>query len=232
MPRAQNSHAYVNAGFLIESKGNAIVSARLCFGGIEPQFTHATHTEKLLIGSDLYTNETLNKALRSLKDELKPDWILPDASPDYRQNLALALFYKFVINTCPPNKINPKYISGGGILERPISSGTQVFDTFKERWPLTQPIPKYDGLIQCSGEAEYVNDLPRQPNELWAAFVHATEIHAKLGQIDASEALVPFIFVDHFSFWHRIFLYRKFPEFITSFLPKTFLAPIISMHRN
>lgn len=190
MPRAQNAHAYVNAAFLIELKDDKVQKARICFGGIEPEFTHATKTEKLLEGQNLYTNDVLSKALNTLLTEIQPDWVLPDASPAYRQNLALALFYKFVLNTCPAYKIKPEYISGGEILKRPISSGTQVYDTFKERWPLTQPVPKYEGLIQCSGEIEYVNDLVTQPNELWAAFVPATEVHAKLDKIDASEALV------------------------------------------
>lgn len=193
MPRAQNAHAYVNAAFLIESENDKIKKASICFGGIEPTFTHATKTEKLLIDQDLYSNETLHKALSALTSEIQPDWVLPDASPAYRQNLALALFYKFVLNTCPANKIKPQYKSGGEIVSRPISSGTQVYDSFKDRWPLTQPVPKYEGLIQCSGEIEYVNDLVKQPNELWAAFVPATEVHAKLGKINASEALVSFL---------------------------------------
>ena len=39
MPRAQNAHAYVNAAFLIKwnDEMDQILSARACFGGINPK---------------------------------------------------------------------------------------------------------------------------------------------------------------------------------------------------
>lgn len=159
MPRAQNAHAYVNAGFLFKFDKGVIKSARLCFGGINPEFVHANETEKFLIGKDLYNNETLQEALKILTSEIQPDWVLPDASPDYRKNLAAALFYKCVLNTCPSYQINREFVSGGTILERPLSSGKHFFDTFVDRYPLTEKVPKYEGLIQCSGELKYINDI-------------------------------------------------------------------------
>lgn len=193
MPRAQNAHAYVNAAFLLKFNGDVVDSARICFGGIDPLFIHASSTEKLLQGKNLYTNETLQSAINSLKSELNPDWVLPDASPEYRKNLAISLFYKFVLSTAPSDKIKPENKSGGEILERPLSSGIQMFDTYKDKFPLTQPVPKYEGLIQISGEAQYSNDIPQLDNELWAAFVPATKVRAKIGKIDPSDALVIFI---------------------------------------
>lgn len=50
-------------------------------------------------------------------------------------------------------------------------------------------VNKYDGLLQCSGEAKYINDMSPQPGELWAAFVPAKRVHAKVSQINATEAL-------------------------------------------
>lgn len=190
MPRAQNAHAYVNAAFLFKFEDGFISSARICFGGITPEFVHAKKTEKLLIGKNLYENELLQEAFHCLTSELNPDWVLPDACPEYRKNLAAALFYKFVINTCPSDIIGPEFISGGTILNRTISSGTQSYDSFDDRYPLTETVPKYEGLIQCSGELEYVNDVKPLKDELWAAFIQATEVHSLVEFIDASEALV------------------------------------------
>lgn len=191
-PRAQNAHAYVNAGFLYEFKPNKqnLRSATICFGGINPRFVHAFKTQNLLIGKNLYTNDTLQQALTSLDREINPDWILPDASPEFRKNLALSLFYKSVLNTAPENKVDPKFKTGGEILERPLSSGTQSFDTDKKVYPVTENVKKLEADIQTSGEASYVNDIPRQPFELCAAFVLATKIHSKIIGFETREALV------------------------------------------
>lgn len=190
MPRAQNAHAYVNAGFLFKFEEGIVSSARICFGGVTPEFVHAKNTENFLVGKNLYENETLQDALHCLISEINPDWVLPDACPEYRKNLAVALFYKFVLNTCPLDRIGSEFISGGTILDRAISSGTQSYDSFDDRYPLTKTVPKYEGLIQCSGELQYINDLKPIKDELWAAFVQATEVHSFIERIDASEALV------------------------------------------
>lgn len=195
MLRAQNSEAYVNAAFLFRFNPNGVESARMCFGGINPQFIHAIDTETLLRGKNLYTNETLQLAIKVLRNELKPDEVMPDACPEYRRNLAISLFYKFVLSTCNEKLIKPENKTGANILERPLSKGTQVFETNKDEYPLTEPIVKNDGLVQVSGIAEYANDIQQQSDQLWAAFVPATKVHYKIGSIDASEALVIHIFL-------------------------------------
>lgn len=54
MPRAQNAHAFVNAAFLFHlqsfGKKKAVVSCRICYGGIHPRFIHAEATEDFLTG--------------------------------------------------------------------------------------------------------------------------------------------------------------------------------------
>lgn len=189
MPRAQNADAYVNAGFLVELDGGLVKNANLCFGGINPNFTHAVQAETYLIGKDLYSNETLQAVLHKLESEITPDWIQPAGHPDYRKNLATSLFYKFVLNTAPNDKVNAIVKSGGDILKRPISSGTQNFTTKEENYPINKPIPRVDGFVQSGGETQYANDLPRQPGELWAAFVVARKANGKLKEINADAAL-------------------------------------------
>ncbi|XP_065075928.1 xanthine dehydrogenase/oxidase-like [Ochlerotatus camptorhynchus] len=193
MPVTRNNRAYVNAGFLLKfcRSSEVVESATICFGGINPSFVHASKTEDFLIGKPLFTNETLNGALQTLSDELEPDWVLPDASPEYRKRLAQSLFYKFLLSIASESSIvlNARFKSGGTVLERPLSSGKQSYDTYPSKWPLTQYTPKLEGLAQTSGEAEYVNDVPKMPNELHAAFVLATEIQSRIVKIDATKAL-------------------------------------------
>lgn len=192
MPRSQNVHAVVNAGFLLGTNGSndQITSASIYYGGINPQFMHATNTEKFLIGKNLYNNQTLQDTLAVLKAELSPDEILPDFSPEYRKGLALALFYKFALNTSQMVSVSPRYQSGGSILVRSLSSGKQVFQTDPSQYPLTENIPKYEGMMQCAGESQYVNDYPDPPHMLYAAFVVARVVQATILNIDASQALV------------------------------------------
>ncbi|XP_076300418.1 xanthine dehydrogenase [Lasioglossum baleicum] len=190
MPRAQNAHALVNAGFLLklDGAGKVLEKPNIIFGGIHKDFLHATQTENYLVGKSVFDKEVVKQALQTLDTELKPDHVLPDYSPEFRKTLAEGLFYKFVINLKPEN-VDPKIRSGGTVLERELSSGKQQYDTDKSLWPLTQPIPKIESAHQTSGEAQYVNDLPPFHNEVFCAFVLTTVPNGKVASIDASEAL-------------------------------------------
>lgn len=190
MPRAQNSHAYVNAGFLLKFQRKKVANARICFGGINPKLIHASATEQVLKGRDLYDNGTLQEALKALNEEIHPDWVLPASSPKYRKDLAISLFYRFILATSPISKISDQNRSGGIGLFRAISSGTATFEANNKLWPVNKPVEKIEGVTQCSGEAKYANDIPPFRDELWAAFVSATKVRTKIGKIDATEALV------------------------------------------
>ncbi|XP_028176684.1 xanthine dehydrogenase 1-like [Ostrinia furnacalis] len=175
MPRSQNAHAVVNAGFLFQCEPNSskVKRARIVYGNISKTFIHASKTEAILVGKDLYEEETLQLALKTVYDEVVPEDFPPEPSSDYRRMLAVTLFYKAILFLCPKDKVNPKYISGGEAMKRSTSHGTQIYDTDKTVWPVNQPIPKMEGLVQCSGEAIFANDLPRQNNEVFGAFVKA-----------------------------------------------------------
>ena len=219
MKRSQNSHAIINAGILIKFQlnSNILQSATICFGGIHPQFVHATNTEKYLIGKDFFTTEFVQRALKTLENELKPDSVLTEPLPEYRKNLAIALFYRFILAACN-DEVSTKNLSGSSSLQRGISSGSQSYRTYDEEFPLTQPLPKLEALLQTTGEAKYINDLPYQKDELWAAFVPATKVNAKIARIDASKALA-IVGV-------RYFYSAKDIPGKNNFTPLLFLAPV------
>ncbi|XP_074027296.1 uncharacterized protein isoform X2 [Leptinotarsa decemlineata] len=188
MPRAQNSHAMVNAGFLLELTNNTVKSARIVYGGIKPQFVHAKNTETLIIGQKLFDNNLLRRAYQSLHQEIQPDNVVGDPSPTYRKNLAISLFYKFILNIAP--QISNRNRSGGTLIQRPLSTGVQQFGTQKNEWPLTEPVIKIEARAQTSGQAQYIDDMPDHPNQLFAAFVTAEALAgSKIVSIDASKAL-------------------------------------------
>ncbi|XP_049767938.1 uncharacterized protein LOC126101302 [Schistocerca cancellata] len=192
MPRAQNSHAYVNAGFLfkldVNDVGKVICKPRIVFGGIHCDLIHATELEQYLKGENIYESSTIQQALRILDSEIQPEKMPPEASPEYRKGLAVALFYKFVLSISPES-LKPNLRSGGEMLKRPLSSGKQVYDTKKQLWPLGKPVSKLEALFQCSGEAIYVNDMPTMPGELYCAFVVTSIANGHIRGTDPSDAL-------------------------------------------
>ncbi|XP_076397558.1 uncharacterized protein LOC100882814 isoform X3 [Megachile rotundata] len=190
MPRAQNAHAHVNGGFLfkLDGAGRVVEKPNIIFGGINEHFLHASKTEEYLIGKSIFDKDTIKKAIEILDNELNPDHVLPDYSPQFRKLLAVGLFFKFILSI-KPEKIDPRIRSGGSLLERELSSAKQDYDTDKNIWPLNQPLPKMEAIYQTSGEAQYANDIPPLANEVFCAFVHTTVPNGKIKSIDASEAL-------------------------------------------
>ncbi|XP_063538292.1 xanthine dehydrogenase/oxidase-like [Cydia strobilella] len=192
MPRSQNAHAIVNAGFLFRFRQNSqlLEKVTIVYGSISPTFIHASKTETVLVGKDLYNNDTLQLAVKTLFDEIIPEEALPEPSSAFRRMLAVALYYKAILSMCPEGKVDPRYLSGGQTMKRMISEGNQIFDTDKSVWPLNQPVPKLEALVQCSGEAVFANDLPRQQNEVFAAFVTADVVAGSvIESFDATTAL-------------------------------------------
>lgn len=124
MPRAQNAHAHVNAGFLFKLDGGSklLEKPNIIFGGINEHFLHAKNTEQYLMGKTIFDKQVIKTALETLHHELEPDHVLPDYSPQFRKTLALGLFYKFVLSIKPDN-MNAKFRSGGSILDRGLSVG-------------------------------------------------------------------------------------------------------------
>ncbi|CAG9583060.1 unnamed protein product [Danaus chrysippus] len=187
MPRAQNAHAIVNAGFhFFMGSDKKVTKATVVYGGISSTFTHASNVESMLKGLELFKDETLNKALYILQQELVPEDMPPEASPFSRKAIALGLFYKAILSLSP--SVNPRFASGGNDLIRPVSSGTQTYDTDKTVWPLNQPIPKLEALTQCSGEALYSCDITSQ-REVHVAFVLSTICLGEIVGFDASKAM-------------------------------------------
>ncbi|KAF2900404.1 hypothetical protein ILUMI_05782, partial [Ignelater luminosus] len=191
MPRAQNAHALVNAGFLFKLDANSNVqSARIVYGSINPEFVHAKNSEKYLIGKSLFDNNTMQTLFQTLDSELFPDYVLPDPSPEFRKKLAIALCYKFILSIAIDDKVSARNKSGGKTFIRPVSVGTQDFETNQSLYPLTRPIPKIEALGQCTGQAKYIMDMPDQPGQLYAAFVLAkAPPQSTIINIDASKAL-------------------------------------------
>ncbi|KAL4715707.1 hypothetical protein ACJJTC_006286 [Scirpophaga incertulas] len=193
MPRAQSAHAIVNAGFLyrIRQSDYSVRQSRIVYSGLKAPSSRGYQTEKFLHGKKLFINDTLKGALKILEQELVAVENPPDPSAEYRKKLALSLFYKSLLSLCPHDILDVRYRSGSTKIHetRPVSDARQIFDTNPAQWPLTQPLQKVEALIQCSGEAQYTEDIPSFPHEVFGAFVLTTEGSGNIVSIDASQAL-------------------------------------------
>jgi xanthine dehydrogenase/oxidase len=191
MSRAQNALSYVNAAFNLRfnEQKTFVESAKICFGGITDDFTHAEKLAKFLVGKDLYSNEVFKAACDVLSKELKPEEVLPSASPEYRKHLAISLFYKFALNTAPSGKVKESFKSAAELLKRGVSSGVQEIENNEGKSKLYKKVTKIEAEIQCTGETQYVNDIPKFQNELHAAFVLGDKVNGRIVNIDASAAL-------------------------------------------
>ncbi|CAH0625260.1 unnamed protein product [Chrysodeixis includens] len=195
MPRAQNAHAQVNAAFLYEfddHEKDIVLSARIVIGGLSGKFVHARETEEFLCKKKIFTNQVLQQALRILEGELIVEEIAGEMKPEYRKKCALGLFYKGLLVLIPQQKLKPWYRSGARDLRktRPLSKGSQVYDTNPIIWPVTEPMPKVEALIQCAGESFYTNDLVTQPKEVYCAFVTSDICTGEIESIDPTPALL------------------------------------------
>lgn len=89
---------------------------------------HAKQTEEFLRGKNVFDASVLTGAFQVLSEELQPDANSLDASPEYRKQLALGLFYKSILRIAPSSvNVDVKLRSGGTLLQRPLSSGQQSF---------------------------------------------------------------------------------------------------------
>lgn len=149
MPRAQNAHAFVNAGFLFDlDKSVKVNNAHICFGGIAPEFVHASSAEECLKNQIFYEKSIVTKLFAELFKVLQPKDVLSEPSPEYRRKLACGLMLKCLLDISPRDKVKPEFKSGGQLLKRDLSSGLQIFEYTKKNYPITEPLQKVEGKFQ------------------------------------------------------------------------------------
>jgi xanthine dehydrogenase/oxidase len=109
----------------------------------------------------------------------------------YRKTLALSLFFRYwheVVLDLGLGKVDPSLVEE---IHRGISSGSRDDYNPNEQRVVGKQIPHLSGLKQNTGEAEYIDDMPRQDRELFGALVLSKKAHAKLVSVDWSAAIAP-----------------------------------------
>lgn len=85
------------------------------------------------------------------------------------------------------------YKSAIQVYHRGVPKSSQISQIVPADQPdydlVGKPIPHLSSLKQASGEAVYVDDMPRFENELYLALVFSSKAHAKIISIDSTQAL-------------------------------------------
>ena len=134
-------------------------------------------TESFVVGKDVKDPNMVNKLFETLAGKTQPDDNIENASQEFRSGLVLSLMYKFLM-TALKDSLPESKKSGTKDLRfmRPLQQGSQEYKTDPKLYPINKPVEKLEATLQCSGEAEYINDIPALHNEVHAAVVVSTRL--------------------------------------------------------
>ncbi|OAK98017.1 xanthine dehydrogenase [Phaeosphaeriaceae sp. SRC1lsM3a] len=202
--RKDDDIAIVNAALRISLADDDIVeSVDLVYGGMAPTTIAARKAMDFLKGKKFTDLATLEGVMDKLEEDFDLRFGVPGGMATYRKSLALSFFYKFyhevLAELHAEVEIDTQAI---GEIEREISSGEKdgkAAEAYKQK-EVGQSKNHVAAMKQCTGEAQYTDDIPLQRNELYGCLVLSTKPHARLLKVDAEAALnEPGVvaFVDH-----------------------------------
>lgn len=190
--RKDDDIAIVNAALRVTlSQGMQVESVDLVYGGMAPTTIAAKKTEKYLTGRRWDDKITLEGAMSMLEEDFNLRFGVPGGMAAYRKSLALTFFYRFYHETMVD--MGSAYADREAVadIEREVSSGKRDHDAslaYQKRI-LGKEHPHVAALKQCTGEAQYTDDIPVQKNELYGYLVLSTKAHAKILSVNHTPAM-------------------------------------------
>ena len=203
--RKDDDIAIVNAAVRVSlDSSNVVESCNLIYGGMAPTTIAAKEATAYLHGRSFTDPATLEGVMNALERDFDLRFGVPGGMATYRRSLALGFFYRFYHEIL--TEINVKGLeideTARYEIEREISFGKKDHEASRayEQKVLGKANPHVAALKQCTGEAQYTDDIPVQKNELYGVLVLSTKAHAKLVAVDPKPALdLPGVvaYVDH-----------------------------------
>ncbi|KAI0134904.1 xanthine dehydrogenase [Daldinia grandis] len=188
--RKDDDIAIVTAGFRVRvSQKGLVEQATFAYGGMAPITTLATAAQKAVIGKQWSEDSTREEALRALLQDFDLVFGVPGGMAQYRKVLTLSLFFRFWRESVAELGLAETESDTVQEIHRGISSGTRDHVVTSGTNVVGKEIPHLSALKHCTGEAEYIDDMPQQNNELHCALVLSTKAHAKILAVDWNPAL-------------------------------------------
>ena len=227
--RRDDDIAIVNAAFKVEfeNEQNYIISKlNLAYGGLAPTSIFLTDVQEKSKGLKWGENESLQIIQDAILKKINLPYTVPGGMPTYRRTLSVSLFTKFWHHIIKDLNILTNYNEKNGNIdvdeiEREISSSIHEFGESATGEPyIGTTDPNVMSLKQTTGVAKYVDDIPKQANELYAGAVLSSKPHAIIKNVDPSKALAlkgVHAYVDHKDIKHnRYGIITKDDEFFAS----------------
>ena len=203
--RKDDDIAIVNAALRVSlDDARHVESVDLIYGGMAATTIAAKEAMSFLRGKKFIEPATLEGAMNALERDFDLRFGVPGGMATYRKSLAFGFFYRFYHEVLSELKVPEVEIDEDvrGEIERAISSGRKDLDATQayQQRILGKANPHVAALKQCTGEAQYTDDIPVQKNELYGVLVLSTKAHAKIVSVDSTPALdLPGVveYVDH-----------------------------------
>lgn len=203
--RKDDDIAIVNAALRISlSESHTVESVNLVYGGMAATTIAAKEAQAYLPGKKWTDPATLEGTMQALQNDFDLRFGVPGGMATYRKSLALGFFYRFYHEVLSELKVKEVDIDEDvrGEIERAISTGKKDLEATQAygQRVVGKANPHLAALKQCTGEAQYTDDIPVQKNELYGHMVLSTKAHAKILSVDTSPALnLPGVYewVDH-----------------------------------
>lgn len=203
--RKDDDIAIVNSAMRVRlSDSHVVESVNLVYGGMAPTTTSAKKAVAYLLGKKWTDPETLEGTMNALEQDFDLRFGVPGGMATYRKSLAFGFFYRFYQEVLTKLSVSASDIDEEAIgeIERIISFGKEDREATNkyQQQILGKANPHVAALKQCTGEAQYTDDIPVQKNELYGCLVLSTKARAKIISLDYSPAMdIPGVveWVDH-----------------------------------
>ncbi|CAH1783657.1 unnamed protein product, partial [Owenia fusiformis] len=209
--RNANNLAIVNAAFRVKLQENdpTIDELVAVFGGLAPT-AKCVNLEKFI--GHTWEDKLVGDVYDFLASTLLPAENRDTDDSRFKIKLAQGFFYKFYLSVVLalkkkgvdgidiPSSMEPfsTTLDPGSFqsiqLYESVPSGQPVDD------PLGRPVVHKSAILQTTGEATYLDDIPPFKNELHMAMLLSTRAHAKVMKVDTADALkLPGVraYIDH-----------------------------------